>query len=190
MEISSFLDRKLGRRFRTFDRDGDGFIQRKDFEHSASMMIEEFGHKPDSPAAQRLLSLSLGLWDHLATVADADDDGQISETEYKNAFAAGLLETPDSFDAAYRPFLEAIMGIADTDADGRLTEDDHVRWTGSLMGLPQADAREVFQRLDSDSDGLITTGDLLEAIREYYFDDDPASSGSWLLGPLDQQTTD
>lgn len=77
------------------------------------------------------------------------------------------------------------MQIADADRDGRLTADDHVRWTGSLMGLPEADAREVFRRLDQDDDGSITTDDLLEAIREYYFNDDPNSAGSWLLGPLD-----
>ncbi|MCY0939323.1 EF-hand domain-containing protein [Streptomyces sp. H34-S4] len=52
------------------------------------------------------------------------------------------------------------------------------------MNLPEADAREVFRRLDQDGDGLITRDDLLEAIREYYFNDDPESAGSWLLGPL------
>lgn len=57
-------------------------------------------------------------------------------------------------------------------------------WTGALMNLPEADAREVFRRLDQDGDGLITRDDLLEAIREYYFYDDPHSAGSWLLGPL------
>lgn len=37
----------------------------------------------------------------------------------------------------------------------------------------------------TDGDGLITTQDLLGAIREYDFDEDVASAGSWLLGPLD-----
>jgi hypothetical protein len=55
------------------------------------------------------------------------------------------------------------------------------------MNLPAADAREVFRRLDQDADGYLATHDLLEAIREYYFNDDPASCGSWLLGRLDPQ---
>jgi hypothetical protein len=185
VEISAFLDRKLARRFRTYDTDGDGFIERRDFVEAATRLAEEFGLVPESPVRQRLDALCLGLWEHLSTVTDTDDDGRIGPAEYKAAFAAGLLETPASFDDGYRPFLDVIMEIADEDGDGRLVADEHVRWTGSLMSLPDADAREVFRRLDQDGDGFVTTDDLLAAIRDYYFDDTPDSTGSWLLGPLD-----
>ncbi|MEV7835293.1 EF-hand domain-containing protein [Streptomyces subrutilus] len=184
MEISAFLDQKLTRRFETYDGDRDGFVGREDFETGAARTAEAFGHAPGSPARQRLHDLSLALWTHLARVADADGDGRISEAEYKAAFAAGLLETPESFDEGYLPFLDAIMDIADADGDGLLTQEEEVRWTGALMNLPEADAREVFRRLDQDGDGRIGRADLLEAIRAYYFDEDPGSAGSWLLGPL------
>jgi Ca2+-binding EF-hand superfamily protein len=184
VEIGAFLDRKLTRRFQTFDFDDDGDIDRSDFEASAERTSDEFGHPADSPARQRLLALSLGLWDHLASVADVDRDGAIDLQEYKNAFAAGLLETEASFDQGYRPFLDAIMAVADADGNGFLDAQQHVRWTGALMRLPEADAREVHRRLDTDGDGLISTADLLQAIRDYYFDDDPDGVGSWLLGPL------
>ncbi|SDC09765.1 hypothetical protein [Actinokineospora iranica] len=54
--------------------------------------------------------------------------------EHKAAFAAGLLETPESFDQGYGPFLEALLGIADTDRDGLLTEGEN--WP--LGPLPDA----------------------------------------------------
>ena len=44
MEISEFLERKLTRRFQTFDYDGDGLIERSDFEESARSCADEFGH--------------------------------------------------------------------------------------------------------------------------------------------------
>lgn len=182
---SAFLDRKLSRRFATYDTDGDGFIGRADFETSVARLGEAFGHGADSKPLARLRELSLGLWEHLARVADADKDGRISEAEYKSAFAAGLLETPESFEDEYVPFLDAIMDIADADGDGKLTREEQVRWTGALMNLPEADAREVFGRLDYDADGAVERDELLEAIREFYFDDDPHSAGTWLLGPLD-----
>ncbi len=185
MQISDFLDRKLARRFRTYDVDGDGFIERDDFASAASRLGAEFGHAPDSTVQQRLTTLCLGVWEHLVTVADTDGDGRISAAEYKAAFAAGLLETPAAFDDGYRPFLDAIMDVTDADHDGRLTAEDEVRWTGALMGLPEAHARAAFTRLDRDGDGYITTDDLLRAIRAYYFDETPDSAGDWLLGPLD-----
>jgi len=114
------------------------------------------------PVRQRLDELCMGLWEHLSTVADTDGDGRIGPAEYKAAFAAGLLETPTSFDEGYRPFLDVIMQIADVDGDGKLVAEEHVRWTGSLMSLPETDARDVFRRLDQDADGFITTDDLLE----------------------------
>jgi Ca2+-binding EF-hand superfamily protein len=186
VQISEFLDRKLARRFRTYDYDGDGFIEREDFAAAAARLGAEFGHAADSAVQQRMSALCLEVWDHLAKAADTDTNERISEAEYKAAFAAGMLERPTAFDDSYRPFLNAIMDIADADHDGRLTEDDEVRWAGALMGLPEADARAAFRRLDSDGDGYITTDDLLTAIRGYYFDEAPDSAGAWLLGPLDR----
>ncbi len=184
MEISEFLGRKLTRRFQTFDYDGDGLIERSDFETSAGRCADEFGHGGGSPARERLMELSLGLWDHLASVADSEDDGKISLGEYKKAFADGLLVTEASFEQGYRPFLQAILAVADTDGDGMLAADEHVRWTGSLMRLPPADAREVVRRLDTDGDGLITADELLQAIHDFYFDENPDGVGSFLLGQL------
>ncbi|MEV0644222.1 EF-hand domain-containing protein [Phytomonospora sp. NPDC050363] len=184
MAQSQFLDRKLARRFETYDSDGDGYIDRTDFALAGNAMGAAFGHAADSPARGRLLELLFDLWDYLATVTDADTDGQISLAEYRTAFGAGLLETPETFDAGYVPFLDAVMDIADADGDGRLVRDEHIRWTGTLMGLPEPVAGKVFDRLDTDGDGFVSREEILEAIRAFYFDDTPGSTGEWLLGPL------
>ncbi|WP_394829388.1 EF-hand domain-containing protein [Pendulispora albinea] len=184
MGISAFLERKLAKRFETFDTNGDGAIERVDFELSVERMGRAFGLDADDARLQRLRALSLGLWEHLASAADRDGDGRIDLAEYEEAFVTGLLETPESFDQGYVPFLEAIFAIADTDGDGRLDVAEHIRWTGSLMNLPEADARDIHRRLDRDGDGYIASRDLLDAIREFYFDEHPESAGSWLLGKL------
>ena len=186
MEMSEFLDRRLSKRFRTYDDDGDGFIEREDFAAASRRLGEEFAHGPDSEAWKRFDALCVGLWEHLVEVADADGDGRIGEAEYKDAFARGMLETEDSFDAAYMPFLKALLELVDGDGDGRVAADEHVRWTGALMRLSEAEARRAFAGVDEDGDGYITTDELLDAIRGYYFDDDPNGPGGWLLGDLDR----
>jgi hypothetical protein len=85
MEITAFLDRKLSHRFRTIDTDGDGFIERSDFEVPVTRVGAEFGHQPGSPALGELMRPSLQLWESLAAAADGDHDGRISEAEYKGA---------------------------------------------------------------------------------------------------------
>lgn len=147
-------------------------------------MAEEFGHGPESPARQKLIEISLGLWEHLQKVADLDTDNRISLDEYKAAFAAGLLETPESFNQGYVPYINAVIDIADQDRDGKLTVSDEIRWMGSLMRVPEQEAREGFRRIDKDNDGFITANELVESIRGYYLDDSPDSPGHWLLGPL------
>lgn len=182
IEITPFLDQKLTRRFQTYDTNGDGYLERGDFETAARRMGAEFGLTADHPAYRRLTTLCIGVWEHLCAVLETP--GRISEQQYKSAFADGLLETEYSFDAGYVPFLESIFAIADIDGDGLLTMDDYVRWTMSLMNLTEEAAREVHRRLDADEDGFIGKAELLAAIREYYFDESPDSAGSWLLGPL------
>ncbi|EWC62204.1 calcium binding protein [Actinokineospora spheciospongiae] len=182
--MSSFLDRKLTRRFQTYDLDRDGLVDAADFERACANLGAEYGLPDTDPGLRRLRELMGGLWRHLAAAADTDGDGRIDLAEYKRAFTAGLLETPENFDRVYVPFLDALMAIADTDGDGRLSAEDEVRWTRGLMALPDATGRDVHRRLDTDEDGYIGTAELLSAIREFYFDDSQGSAGEFLLGPL------
>ena len=184
MEITAFLDRKLARRFRTYDSDGDGFIEREDFTQAGERTTRAFGLACDDPKAVRFHRVLHGLWEQLSSVTGLDRDGRISVDEYKKAFANGLLETPESFDEGYVPFLDALMAIADEDGDGKLTLEEHVTWTGALLHLSERDSRTIHDLL-SDDDGLLATQAVLDAIREFYFSEDPAAAGNWLLGSLD-----
>ena len=185
VEISPFLDRKLSRRFQTFDDNRDGQIARLDFQNSANRLADTFGHGPDAPERTRLLEVTAALFERLVTAADTNGSGTITEDEYKRAFAAGLLVTEETFEAGYRPFLQAVLAVVDSDGDGRITVSQHVRFTGSLLRLPEPVARDTHHRLDTDDDGYISADDLLAAIHDFYFDDDPDGVGSWLLGPLE-----
>lgn len=182
--MSAFLEQKLDRRFETYDHNGDGYIEKVDFERSVDRLAHEFGLADDDPARRRLHDLSMDLWEQLVHHADADADGRISPDEYKTAFRRGLIATPTTFDARYKPYLEAILAVVDVNGDGQFDEEEHVRWTGAFLHLDEHHARDSFHRLDTDGDGLVTVDEMLDAIHEYYFDEYPASAGSWLLGPL------
>lgn len=185
MNISPFLDKKLARRFKTYDYDGNHYIERTDFEQSAAKLCAEFGHAPDSPARQRLDTLYSQLWERLVTATGSSQDNRISEAEYKQAFVNGLLVTPENFEQLYIPFNQAIIAIIDTNGDGKISLEEDVRWKKAIMNMSEPVIREVFPRIDRDGDGYITADEFLEAARQFYFNDDPQSIGSWLFGPLD-----
>ncbi|MDT7790538.1 MAG: hypothetical protein QOF58_8957, partial [Pseudonocardiales bacterium] len=148
MDITAFLDRKLTRRFETYDSDQDGFIKRSDFERAGSRTTAAFGLSDDDRRARRFHEHLLGVWDHLSAMTDTNDDGRISVDEYKAAFAKGLLERPEAFDDIYVPYLDALMAVADHDGDGQLGVDEYMRWTTAWIDLPEDAARAVHARLD------------------------------------------
>lgn len=180
----NFLDKKLSRRFRTYDTDQNGVIEKADFDLAAQRMAEEFGYQSGSPQQRRLKDQLNRLWTTLAEIADTDHDGQISEDEYKRAFKTKIIASPDAFEKMYRPFIQLLIEIADSDGDGKLNQQEHVRWYRALMNIPEKDSIEAFSRLDRDGDGHLTSEEILRSVREFYFNDDPTAPGNMLLGPI------
>ncbi|MDX3660649.1 EF-hand domain-containing protein [Streptomyces sp. ID05-26A] len=184
MKITPFLDRRLTRRFETYDSDQDGYVERSDFDLASARLTTAFGLNDDDLGAKRFHEQLLSVWGHLAAMTDTNDDERISMSEYKSAFVRGLLGRPEAFDDVYVPYLDALLAVADHDGDGRLGIEEHVLWSHALMNVSEDDARAAHARLDHDGDGLIGTEDLLAALRAYYFSEDPDGPGGWLLGPL------
>jgi len=179
MAISAFDHQRAARAFHAFDSDGDGFIEKGDFDLIAARLGEAFGQEPGSPAMQRLARAHSGMW-QLVAVADTDHDGRVSLAEFEQR--QGILTNPAAAMQVFTSLYDAVVQIADGDGDGKLDEDEYVRVIACRMGVPEDQARVAFGRLDSDGDHLITAADIVDAIRGYHFNDDPSSSASWLLG--------
>ncbi|MFD3550446.1 hypothetical protein ACFWUW_33510 [Streptomyces sp. NPDC058655] len=58
MDISPFLQRKLARRFDTFDTNRDGSIDRADFESACDRLAAAFHLAPEAPALKHMRELS------------------------------------------------------------------------------------------------------------------------------------
>ncbi|RJQ81956.1 hypothetical protein D5S17_03280 [Pseudonocardiaceae bacterium YIM PH 21723] len=140
--ISAFLDRKLERRFRTYDLDGDGILTESDFAGAVHRVNEVFGMDDADPKSRSLRETLTGLWRTLA-------------------------------------------GYADSDGDGRLTLDEHIKWYVSVLSIPADEATEIFHLLDRDGSGYLTGQEMSRAVFEYYFSEDRQSAGSRMLGKIE-----
>jgi Ca2+-binding EF-hand superfamily protein len=180
--ISPLVESKLERRFHTYDTDGNGVIERRDFELVPERVAMAFGLPADDRRIIQLRAVLLGVWSRLAETSDSDGDGRITMEEYKTGFAQHVLIDQQAYARAYQPFIDTMMEIADVDGNGRVTSDEYVRWYTALMCISPAEARESFTHLDRDGDGAITHQEMTDAVLEYYFSEDPDAPGNWMTG--------
>jgi Ca2+-binding EF-hand superfamily protein len=176
--LTALQRRKLTHLFGMSDADGDGLVEWADYERIADNVARASGVETGGPGHERVRSAYLGFWDSLQQLADADHDGRVTLAEYLAAYEHLL--------AAKEPVMriaQAIIGMADRDHDGRIVEAEYLALLRAY-DIAEDGAREAFRRLDRDSDGAVDTGELLTNAEEYFYSDDPAAPGNWLLGPL------
>ncbi|MGV9779472.1 EF-hand domain-containing protein [Streptosporangium sp. NPDC003464] len=176
------LRHKLERAFAHMDVNGDGKIERDDLLGLGARILIGFGESPTSPAGSRLVEGFESIWRALSAEIDASGDGAISPEEFRTGMISAFAEG-DRYDTAFRPAAEALAALCDADGDG-LVDPAGFRVLLTAFGTAHDDVDTAFDRLDRDRDGAISSGELVEAVRQYYTSADPNAAGNWLFGPL------
>lgn len=178
------LREKMTKLFDVYDADGNGYIERRDFESLAERINENF---PDAGArrAAAVTAVFQEVWEGMAARIDADGDQRISLDE----FITDKLETARAdTDAAHTRTREErrrrLFEVMDRDGDDRVTLDEYQDFFRAF-GVPAGEAEKTFARLDVDKDGFLSVEEMVEATVEYNTSTDPQSGSSDLLGPLD-----
>ncbi|QQQ74266.1 EF-hand domain-containing protein [Saccharothrix sp. 6-C] len=165
-------------RFDLLDATGDGYLRRDDYEVFALRLVQSFGHPPRSAAAMAVRLGYRGLWRALAAESDTDDDGRVGKAEFL-AWAARATHT--AFDRTLGPLAAAVLALVDTNGTGVLERDEFLTLT-TRCGLPDPDARALFERLDTDRRGTVEAAEIIRATREFCLDPTPDKPGRWLFG--------
>ncbi|MER6674609.1 EF-hand domain-containing protein [Streptomyces sp. NPDC000983] len=165
--VSSEYERRIAARFATFDQDGNGYIDRADFNAAAKSLLAEFGTTARSDKGQALYIGAEAFWQGMAGIADRDGDQRISRDEFVGGAVKRLRDNPDRFAEIARPFLHAALAVADADGDGAATLDDTARVL-SALGVPAEVARAAAATLDADSDGRVEESEVVTAFARYF----------------------
>lgn len=135
------------RRFASLDADGNGVLEKRDFELSTTRVLEEFGAPAGSAAATKLQDATMAVWTHLVRAADQNSDDKISKDEFANAVVNGLLDQPASYNDTYQPYLNALMDIVDPENAG-IAIDTYLRCEPRQCGWLSVEVqRHAFARL-------------------------------------------
>lgn len=165
--VSSEYERRIAGRFATFDQDGNGYIDRADFNVAAKALLAEFGTAARSDKGQALYVGAEAFWQGMAGIADRDGDQRITREEFVNGAVKRLRDNPDRFAEIARPFLHAALAVADPDGDGSATVEDTARVLRSL-GATQEVAGTAAAALDTDGDGRIGEEEIVAAFARYF----------------------
>ncbi|MFE7775853.1 EF-hand domain-containing protein [Streptomyces sp. NPDC057445] len=168
---SAEYERKIAHRFAEFDQDGNGYIDRADFSQAAAALLAEFGTTARSDKGQALYSGAEAFWQGMAGIADVDGDQRVTRQEFVTGAVKRLRDNPHRFAEIARPFLHAVIAIADEDGQG-VTPTGAERVLG-VLGVEAERCKAVAAALDADGDGRIGEEQILAAFAAYYVTPEP-----------------
>ncbi|MDX2393602.1 EF-hand domain-containing protein [Streptomyces sp. DK15] len=178
---SVFQQDKIRAMFTAFDVDGDGCLQKKDFE----ALVGRWGQLPGVEAGTKLHarveSAVMGWWEHMLEAGDTNKDGKLSVEEFYAlvdrlpAMKEGLAETAD-----------AIFDAIDADGNGRISRSEHRQLIDTWHGR-SIDTEDVFDLLDLDADGHISRQEFAVLWTQFWISDDPTEPGNLVCGKIPAQ---
>lgn len=165
--MSTTTQDRLERRFVLWDSDGDGRIQRSDWEAEARRILTAFGEREDSPRGGAVISSYLGMWDYLSSQA-GPGTSSLTLDQFKSIAHDHIIDPGDAgFSSVLRPTIRAITDLCDTDGDGKISPREFRSWL-KAVGADVSTADEAFERIDRDGDGQLTVDELVHAVRDYH----------------------
>ncbi|MEV7548663.1 EF-hand domain-containing protein [Amycolatopsis sp. NPDC089917] len=157
-------------RFRKWDTNGDGVIDRGDYQSEARRIVSAFGESVDSGRGRAVWDALMDLFERQAEAVGVDPDEALSEEQYLAANRELMFSRGDAgFDELLRPTIAAIADLCDSDRDGLVSKVELRSWLGSAVGLSDADSDAAFDRIDLDGDGSLTVDELVTAVREFHY---------------------
>ncbi|MFF1925642.1 EF-hand domain-containing protein [Streptomyces sp. NPDC058221] len=164
---SAEYERKIAFRFAAFDQDGNGYIDRADFNAAAARLLTEFGTTARCDKGQALYSGAEAFWQGMAGIADVDGDQRVTREEFVGGAVKRLRDNPERFAEIARPFLRAAIAVADQE-DGGAAAVPAVERALRVLGASPDAAAFAAQSLDADRDGRIAEADAVAAFAAYF----------------------
>jgi Ca2+-binding EF-hand superfamily protein len=159
---------RLKQRFEKWDADGNGALERSDFEREAAAIVKNFGTDLKSPAGQGLHKAFNDLFDYQARQAGVPPNGPISLSQFITVNEDLMRQGESNFDRMIRPIVKALIDLCDDNHDGKINQAEYAKWL-KAVGVDASTVRSTFAQIDTDSDGELSLSELLAAVRKFHF---------------------
>ncbi|WP_225732113.1 MULTISPECIES: EF-hand domain-containing protein [unclassified Nocardia] len=176
--VTKAQQQKFAKHFERYDADNDGKIDQSDIDVLINKWCHAFHIAPGSDKWRSTVKRANRLWQDLQGHADANGDKEISREEWIAAH-----EDPRFVDEVAIPLAQLTFELGDVDGDGRLSLSEWMTLQ-SVSGVGQVEGLKMFQALDTNGDGYISTDEHDAALREFFGSEDLEAAGTHLAGRL------
>jgi Ca2+-binding EF-hand superfamily protein len=165
---SSAVLERLGQRFAKWDVNGDGVIDRPDFEAEARRILRAFNEKENTPKGLQVIAGFTGMFEYLAEKAGQGSHGRLTPEQFATVAVQEVIDRGDAgFATVVRPAIQAVLSLADTDGDGQISPSEFRTWMKAI-GVSESDAAESFKTIDVNGDGHLSIDELIIAVKQYH----------------------
>ncbi|MFJ6700359.1 EF-hand domain-containing protein [Streptomyces sp. NPDC091272] len=178
---SVFQQRKIENMFAAFDVNGDGYLQKDDFEALVVRWSQLPGVEPGTELRERVETLLMGWWDGLLSVADANNDGKVDMGELLT-----LVDRLPAMRDTVAATADTLFDAVDESRDGRISRAEHRRLVEIWHGR-SVETDDVFDRLDLDGDGYLGRAEFAALWCQFWISDDPSEPGNLMCGRIPGQ---
>lgn len=182
MKLSELQDKKVRHLFTVYDRRGNGFLEREDYEMLAHAVATEGGLDIDSDGHEEVRRVFLTLFESTKAIADFSRDGKIALDEWVDFFEI-VVNDETAFESVVGGMVDLIFDLFDFDESTTLDRDE-LAAVRRAFGIPADDSGAFFDRLDLDSNGTLDVTELLAAIEDFFRSDDRDAPGNLFFGPV------
>ncbi|MCX4581427.1 EF-hand domain-containing protein [Streptomyces sp. NBC_01571] len=160
---------RIQQRFDSWDVNGDGQIDRADWDAEAKRILQAFGEAPVSPAGRSLTDAYLGMWAFFADKAGIDEhNGALTPEQFNHIAEEHVLENGGAgFSRVVKPVIRAMVELVDVDGDGQVNPGEFKTWLDAI-GVTNVTPADAFRQIDANGDGQLSVDELVQAVRAYH----------------------
>ena len=179
--LTELQTRKWTRLFQVYDANGNGVVDKGDFEAIFQNVANSSNLTPGSEEYEKLQAKFIEDWDHLQKDVDKNNNRKVELGEWLE-HGDHRINSPDMYQTVI-DLANQIFSILDLNGDGSIGLDEY-KILFANWRIPQDLASEIFPKLDLNGDGTISKDEFVELLKQFHQSDDPNAPGNFFFGPI------
>lgn len=180
--LSDLQKKKVMHLFDVLDVNKNGKLQLDDFVHVAEAIIKQLGIRPNSRAARLVMIKANRLF--VQFLIDTNQpDLQIGIYDWMKFFERELEKSTKSglvYHFVHRTNFH-LFALFDLNGDNHISLEEYTNMWG-IYKLNHVDCKTSFKGLDKNGDDLISVDEMIAALDDFFYSDDPRTAGNNIFG--------